>query len=342
MKYIFTCQPGAMKIAASEYKKEDPSSSFYDWLDAGVGLITSDLDNAQMVQLIQTAPIIFTRHLFEVDVEFDRPESVAELVALCEGYALGTLKSSNSYTIQARTMDTESLKQYRNEFRDQLSQTLSAQGFTEDIKYGEQILSVFLTNKKVYIGCATGSMNLSNWNGGMMHCAKEGMISRAEFKLLEAMEVFHLDMDQFHVAADLGAAPGGWTNALLSKGMKVTAIDPANMDAELLKNPNLKHYKEMTQTYLTRGLETKFDLIVNDMKMDVLQSASITNEFEHVLSDHGLVIMTFKLPNKYSYLNVKRGIEELETCYDFVTARQLFHNRSEITALFKKRPSDHK
>lgn len=337
MKYIFTSQPASAKIAASEYKKEDTTSVFLDWLDPGVGLIQSDLDNAQMVQLIKTTPIIFTRHLFEVDVEFDRPETIEELVSLCEGYALSVLNTEGSYSIQARTLDVEIMKQYRNDFRDQLATCLSAQGFMEDIKHGEQILSFFLTKKKVYVGCGTSSMNLSNWNGGMMHCAKEGMISRAEFKLLEAFECFDLDLSKMGTAADLGAAPGGWTNALLNKGFKVTAIDPANMDSELLKNPKLKHYKEMTQTYLTRGLDTHFDLIVNDMKMDVVQSASITNEFEHVLSENGLIIMTFKLPNKFTYLNIKLGIEELSKCYDFVTARQLFHNRSEITVLFKKR-----
>lgn len=337
MKYIFTCQPASGKIAASEYKKEDQTSIFLDWLDPGVGLIQSDLDNASMVQLVKTTPIIFTRHLFEVDVEFDRPETVEELVSLCEGYALSTLSTDTPYTIQARTLDVEMMKQYRNEFKEQLAFKLTNHGYTEDIKYGEQILSFFLTKKKVYVGCSTSSLNLSNWNGGMMHCAKKGMISRAEFKLLEAFECFDLDLSQLQTAADLGAAPGGWTNALLNQGFKVTAIDPANMDSELLKNPNLKHYKEMTQTYLTRGLDTRFDLIVNDMKMDVVQSASITNEFEPVLSTNGLVIMTFKLPNKFTYLNIKRGIEELSKCYDFVTARQLFHNRSEITVLFKKR-----
>lgn len=337
MKYIFTCQPASAKIAASEYKKEDPSSTFLDWLDTGVGLIESELDNDEMVRKIKTAPIIFTRHIFEVDMEFTRPETTEELVSQCLGYAMGVLSQDSSFTVQARTLDVEIMKQLRNEVRDQLTKALVNEGFTEDIKHGEQILSIFLTKQKVYLGCGTGAKNLSNWNGGMMHCAKEGMISRAEFKLLEAMECFELDMDQYHMAADLGAAPGGWTNALLSKGLKVVAIDPANMDSELLKNPNLKHYKEMTQTYLTRNMDTHFDLVVNDMKMDVVQSASITNEFEPVLSEQGLVIMTFKLPNKFSYLNIKHGLEELTKCYDFVTARQLFHNRSEITVLLKKK-----
>lgn len=337
MKYIFTCQPQAMKIAASEYKKEDSTSQFIDWLDSGVGLISSELDNQQMIKRIHETSFIFTRHIFLVEIEFDRPENVDELVSLCEGFALSSLCKDSSFTIQARTMDLQPMKDYRNDFRSKLCEKLTQQGFTEDIKHGKQILSFFITNKKVYAGCGNASCNLSSWNGGMMHCAKEGMISRAEFKLLEAIEVFGLDMSQYHTAADLGAAPGGWTNALLANGLKVTAIDPANMDPELLKNPKLKHYKEMTQTYLTRDLGQKFDCIVNDMKMDVIQSASITNEFEHVLSENGIILMTFKLPNKYSYLNIKRGIEELQKCYDFISAKQLFHNRSEVTVLFKKR-----
>lgn len=337
MRYIFTCHQPASKIAVSEYKKEDTTSNFIDWLDAGVGLISSDLTPDEMVSKIKSAPIIFTRHIFQVDFEIERSEHPEELVEILKGYALSSLAPDSSFTIQARTMDTKILKEYRNQFRDLLSESLVKEGYEEDIKHADQILSIFITNKKVFAGIGTATTNLSTWNGGMMHCAKEGMISRAEFKLLEAFEVFDLNLSQYHTAADLGAAPGGWTNALLNAGLKVTAIDPANMDPELLKNPNLKHYKEMTQTYLTRNLPTKFDLVVNDMKMDVMLSASITNEFEQVLSDQGLVIMTFKLPNKYSYLNVKHGIEELEKSYEFVSARQLFHNRSEITVLCKKK-----
>ena len=337
MKYIFTCQPNASKIALSEYKKEDPSVKFIDWLDSGVGLIESDLSNEEMVQLIFTTPIIFTRHIFAVDSSFDRTDTPEELANQCLGFALGCLSQDATFSVQARTLDTDTMKSYRNEFRDHLSSLLSEQGYEEDKKKASQILSAFITNKTVYLGCGSEHLNLSSWNGGMMHCAKEGMISRAEFKLLEAVEVFGIDINNHHNAADLGAAPGGWSNELLNYGLKVTAIDPAKMDRELLKNPNLTHFKEMTQTYLERDLDTTFDLVVNDMKMDVIESASITNEFDKVLSEDGLVLMTFKLPNKYSYLNVKHGMEELNKCYDLVTARQLFHNRSEVTVLYRKK-----
>ena len=337
MKYIFTCQPTAGKIALSEFKQEDPTFSFETWLEPGVGIISSDLSQEELKNLVECAPIIFVRHIFPIDFEVERPENSSELASIMDGYLLSVLNTQDSFSIQARTLDTDLYKSYRNNFRDQLNERLSQHNLYEDRKQGNQILSVFISNKTVYAGYSYKDMNLSNWNGGMMHCAKEGSISRAEFKLLEAIEVFHLDMNQFKKAADLGAAPGGWTHALLNHNLSVTAIDPAKMDSELMKHPKLTHYREMTQTYLARGLDEKFDLIVNDMKMDVVLSASITNEFEHVLNDNGLIIMTFKLPNKYSYLNVKRGIEELSKVYDFVVARQLFHNRSEVTVVFKKR-----
>ena len=171
----------------------------------------------------------------------------------------------------------------------------------------------------------------------MMHCAREnGEISRAEYKLREAIEVFSIDMNQYKEALDLGAAPGGWSNVLLSYGCNVTAIDPAKMDQRILANPKLKHYKETTQQYLARGLEKRYDIIVNDMKMDVVQSCAIINEFAHLLSENGLIVITFKLPNKYNYLNVKRGFEELKSYYHIKAARQLFHNRSEITVVLER------
>lgn len=336
MKYIYTCQPTASKLASSEFKKEDASYRFIDWLDSGVGYMESTLSLSQLNHLIKTTPIIFVRHLFEVDAMYECNCTENAIESLHE-FALHSLSNSETFSLQIRSIDNEMMKTYRNEVREQLSSLLKEDGYQEDMKQGLQVLSVFLTKKCVYVGCSRPSMNLSKWNGGMMHCAKDGMISRAEFKLLEAIEVFDLDMTKFQSALDLGAAPGGWSNALLGFGLNVTAIDPAKMNTEVLNHPKLTHYKEMTQTFLTRDLSQHYDLIVNDMKMDVLQSATITNEFEHVLSDNGYIIMTFKLPNHYNYLMVKRGVEELSKCYDYVTARQLFHNRSEVTVLFQKK-----
>lgn len=337
MLYIFTCSDPASKLALSEFKKEDSSCRFIDWLDAGVGLIESELSLEEINQLIHKTPIIFVRHIFQVDMQIPMETKKEELLEQCKGYALSQLNAHMSFSVQARTIENETYKEYRNQLRDELNQLLVTEGYNLDQKDPEQVISIFFTPKTLFIGCGYTYLNLSKWNGGMMHCAREnGEISRAEYKLREAIEVFSIDMNQYKEALDLGAAPGGWSNVLLSYGCNVTAIDPAKMDQRILANPKLKHYKETTQQYLARGLDKRYDIIVNDMKMDVVQSCAIINEFAHLLSENGLIVITFKLPNKYNYLNVKRGFEELKSYYHIKSARQLFHNRSEITVVLER------
>ena len=48
------------------------------------------------------------------------------------------------------------------------------------------------------------------------------------------------------------------------------------------------------------------------------------------------MIVTFKLPHEYSYSSIKRWIGNFNG-FQLIGARQLFHNRSEITVALKKR-----
>ena len=47
--------------------------------------------------------------------------------------------------------------------------------------------------------------------------------------------------------------------------------------------------------------------------------------------------MTFKLPQKGKTAAIKKGMAIMEQAYARQNARQLFHNRSEITAVFTKK-----
>ncbi len=46
-----------------------------------------------------------------------------------------------------------------------------------------------------------------------------------------------------HVAVDVGAAPGGWTRLLARACAPVYAIDPANLDPDVVALPNVVHIK---------------------------------------------------------------------------------------------------
>ncbi len=226
----------------------------------------------------------------------------------------------------------------------QLNQQLAAAiaeetGAIESVKKPQVIVSLLCTASKCYLGISTVEENLSAWPGGMRHFAQTPeQISRAEFKLLEALEVFGVSLPAQGWTLDLGAAPGGWTRLLLEAGLNVVAVDPARLDTRLAKAPHLEHYQGYAETYLEEALRKhkKFDVIVNDMRMDAREAARLVGQAARCLrSGDGFVLSTLKLPHATSEINplatLREALNILRKHYGIVEARQLFHNRQEVT-----------
>ncbi len=196
-----------------------------------------------------------------------------------------------------------------------------------------------------YVGMAHAATTLSTWPGGERRFRKEeARISRSEFKLLEALEVFGLTLPQRGTALDLGAAPGGWTRILLEHGLDVTAADPGNLDARLKGHPRLRHVRATAERFLQEA--PVFDLIVNDMRMSAEQSARIMASYAYKIKmdqdrqGTGVGIMTLKLPERG--ITSRATLELTYRCLDMlggafarIRARQLFHNRSEVTVVME-------
>ncbi len=79
----------------------------------------------------------------------------------------------------------------------------------------------------------------------------------------------------------------------------------------------------------------QFDLIVNDMRMDARDSARLMARFAHQLYAHGIAIMTLKLPEQNRRPVIEQALMLLRQAYTIIGARQLFHNRSEITVYLR-------
>ena len=77
------------------------------------------------------------------------------------------------------------------------------------------------------------------------------------------------------------------------------------------------------------------DVIVNDMRMDAMLSCQIMGEAAEILKPEGLAIMTLKLPHENQQRNARRAMDLLSKWYEIPFARQLFHNRSEVTVLLR-------
>ncbi len=69
------------------------------------------------------------------------------------------------------------------------------------------------------------------------------MISRAYLKIVEALQWSELPVAAGDRCVEIGSSPGGSCLALLERGLLVTGIDPAEMDAAVLAHPNFTHLR---------------------------------------------------------------------------------------------------
>lgn len=103
-------------------------------------------------------------------------------------------------------------------------------------------------------------------------------------------------------------------------------------------DPGVIHKKMTAQEYFQAA--GQFDMVVNDMKMDTGESAQMMGLAAGCLRPEGLAVMTLKLPKRGMQKIVNQTLRRLEQWYDLTGARQLFHNRSEITVALRRRQDE--
>lgn len=297
--------------------------------------VTLQEEAGQVIDALLSKPPIFLRHLFPIDWEWN----VAEQGELVEGLdALAAFASSDprlqrasKIAVQPRKSEQSlwngSAAELKELLQDKLNK-LTAEFVVRDADY---IVSVFVGKDYVYAGISRPEHNLSDWNGGAVRFQREeGQISRAKFKLLEAELTFGIDFTAHREALDIGAAPGGWTSFLLERGLKVTAVDPAQM------HPSLRNNRQLTVIRKNAGevklREHQFDLLVCDMSWSPKLTAKLVSELLYALLPGGTAIVTVKLLSKKPMALIQEVIETFQQSRMQVQwAKQLFHNRDEIT-----------
>jgi 23S rRNA (cytidine2498-2'-O)-methyltransferase len=304
------------------------------------GILFVDLPSSfhELASHLHDHPPLFIRHIQPVDREVALRGERADLDRLDEAALelAPRVDPSNAFSVQTRL--TASLVPHcsappytRFEVNERLAVALrAATGAPLNVREPDQVLSVMLTPANGYLGLSRVDENLSAWAGGAIRFAREpGQVSRSEFKLLEALRVFGLTLLSRGAALDLGAAPGGWTRLLRSAGLAVTAVDPGDLDPSVAADPGVRHVRATAQEYCCR--EGEFTIIVNDMRMDARDSARLMLDYAPCLAADGLAIMTLKLPQQSHEQVAHQAIGLLLPRYRLLGARQLYHNRSEIT-----------
>jgi len=348
---IVTAHAEFLDAALNELKRLDKGLTSIAVLAPGIALCANPDVTALMRLAAKTRPI-FVRHLAPVQVVIDLDNTEHDVGKLAVAIAglptFKLLERGIRFSVQTRLLQTGEDYVKRPYSGGQMNQVLAEAiaeetGAIESIKKPQVVVSLLCTAEKAYVGISTTEENLSDWPGGMRHFAQTPeQISRAEFKLLEALEVFGLTLPEQGWALDLGAAPGGWTRLLLEAGLNVVAVDPAMLDPRLVNHPRLEHYRGYTQSYLEEAVKRRkrFDVIANDMRMDAREAARLLVQARKCLHAGGFVLSTLKLPHATREIDplktLKEALSLLHRYYGIVQARQLFHNRQEVTVVMSQ------
>ncbi|HBA00075.1 MAG TPA: 23S rRNA (cytidine(2498)-2'-O)-methyltransferase RlmM, partial [Halomonas sp.] len=163
--------------------------------------------------------------------------------------------------------------------------------------------------------------------------------SRSTLKLEEAWHEF-IPRDEWeerlaaHMqAADLGAAPGGWTWQLVQRGMYVYAIDNGPMDKQLMATGQIDHLREDGFTWEP---PQRLDWLVCDI---VDKPVRVLAMVERWLTRKWCreAIFNLKLPMKKRWDEVTRCLATLEEALAAsgvsatIRCRHLYHDREEVT-----------
>lgn len=186
----------------------------------------------------------------------------------------------------------------------------------------------------------------SPWPGGIPRVrVPRGAPSRSAAKLEEALLTLlttnerERSLSGGRRAVDLGAAPGGWSVVLARHGLRVTAVDNGMLAESALATGLIDHVRADGFTWQPRK---PVDWLVCDMVEQPRRvAARMAQWFAHGWCRHA--VFNLKLPMKKRWDEVARCLEDFVAqagdVPPHVRARQLYHDRDEITVFATRAPS---
>jgi 23S rRNA (cytidine2498-2'-O)-methyltransferase len=201
---------------------------------------------------------------------------------------------------------------------------------------GELVVDCVLVERdEWWLGWHRAGSPETRWPGGVPPIAlPPRMISRAYLKIVEALEWSELPIAAGDRCVEIGSSPGGSCLALLERGLLVTGIDPAEMDADVLAHPRFTHVRARAKD-VKRSVFRDCRWLV----MDANVAPSYTlDTLDGVLTDAGArpegLVLTLKLTDPAFAEKLPAIAERLRRYgYGRVRMRQLAFNRQEVCAV---------
>jgi 23S rRNA (cytidine2498-2'-O)-methyltransferase len=201
---------------------------------------------------------------------------------------------------------------------------------------GERILDCALVEPdEWWLGWHRAVNPETRWPGGVPPItAPERPISRAYFKIVEALEWSELPIAVGDRCVEIGSSPGGSCLALLERGVLVTGIDPAEMDPKVLAHPSFTHVRARAKDVKRRVFRDCRWLV-----MDANVAPGYTlDTLDGVLTHGGArpegLILTLKLTDAALAERLPALADRIRRHgYRRVRLRQLAFNRQEVCAV---------
>ena len=169
------------------------------------------------------------------------------------------------------------------------------------------------------------------WPGGVPIFDFTPKISRAYYKLKEALLWAGIQIKPDDVCAEIGASPGGAVQLMLEMGGKVIAVDPAELDEELDDAEGLTYIRKRGREVRKREFRDVRWLVVDmsvapKFALDTLEDI-VSNEQVDVSG----IVVTLKLPDKALAHELDQHRDRVRGWgFSMVKTRQLAFNRQEL------------
>ncbi|WP_372987879.1 23S rRNA (cytidine(2498)-2'-O)-methyltransferase RlmM [Marinobacter sp.] len=348
------CRPGFEAEAGRELTDSAMESGLYGFFEParGEGIVWFSLPGPELAEellaRVSLENLVFVRDWLVVLGRLELPAE-DRVGAVIEGLRQLDRGMSECARVEVRLPENNTDKDLGNFARKwvaPLSKGLRGAGLLQAVEADTLArLEIFLPDfRHAVVGYSLRS-NRARFVGGIPRLRLPASApSRSALKLEEAWKVFlppEQELDYLgggKKAADLGAAPGGWTWQLVRQGMLVTAVDNGPMDPDLMASGQVEHVRADGYSWRPkRGIDWMVcDIVDQPRKTARLAVDWVGSGFCR------FTVFNLKLPMKKRYEEwlicreiIEKGLAQAGVGFR-LRARHLYHDREEITCFIER------
>jgi 23S rRNA (cytidine2498-2'-O)-methyltransferase len=342
---VLLCRPGFERDCSAEIIDSLARTGVAAWCraEAGAGLVEvrsgEGWDARRALAEIRFDALVFARDWLAGRMLDDLPVGDRITPLLAAARALGPF--ADCWLQHVDTGEGRSVGKLCARLQARVQGALAGEGLLAR-RAAMRLQVLFLSGSRAFVGVAPVA-NGARWSMGIPRLRLPGAPSRSAAKLEEGLLWFLGDeadrlLRSGMSAVDLGAAPGGWTWILARRGLAVTAVDRGALSPQAQHAGAVRHLAEDAFPFRPAH---PVDWLVCDI---VDKPARVAELIERWFLNGWCrqAIFNLKLPMKQRYRDaavmLARIVAELETggARYACTARQLYHDREEITVWLRR------